>query len=349
MSQVMNHDTTASARELLQKLSAARLEDVGEGFWEVGFRALGSDCELFFAANDQAAAQAYVAAAFAWLAAFEAKFSRYRGDSLTSLINANAGVSWTEIDAETDLLLDLCDNAHFVTRGAFDATSLPLSQLWDWKRKHDSLPSAAEVEAAKSLVAWKNIQRDPGRIFLPTKGMMLDFGGVGKEFAVDCLAQLGTAHGLVHLMVDLGGDIAVRGEPPEGGGWYVGLEDPADNDKCYCGVRLKHGAAVATSGDYRRFFHLDGLTFGHIIDSRTGWPVANGTRAVTVIAPRCTAAGLLSTSAMVLGGSDAIAMLEGNPGVQGCLWHQGRLHETRGFRRNVLPQGWDDDNDSEKS
>jgi thiamine biosynthesis lipoprotein len=183
--------------------------------------------------------------------------------------------------------------------------------------------------------------RAPNRIFLPEPDMMLDFGGVGKEFAVDCLKQLAVGAGIEHVMVDLGGDIAVQGEPPEGGGWYIGLEDPANTDKAYCGIRLRSGGAVATSGDYRRCFQFEGRTYGHILDCRTGWPVCNGTRSVTVIAPRCTSAGVLSTSAMIIGGQDAIAMLERTPGVQGCLWRNQQLHETRGFRRNVLPDGWD--------
>lgn len=343
----MTPDLSASASELLQKLSAARLLRVEDGFWEVTFRALGSPCELFFAANDEVQARRYVQAAFTWLASFEARFSRFRPDSIVSRINAAAGRDWVDIDDETNLLLDLCDNAHFVTRGAFDATALPLSQLWDWKQARQTLPTPEEIAQARSLVGWQRIQRAPGRIFLPCPGMMLDFGGIGKEFAVDCLLRLGDASGIPHLMVDLGGDIAVRGEPPEGGGWYVGLEDPSDNERCYCGIRLKDGAAIATSGDYRRCFQLDGLTFGHIIDARTGWPVANGTRAVSVIAPRCTAAGLLSTSAMVLGGQDAIIMLERNPGVEGCLWHKGRVMETRGFRRSILPAGWEDESEAD--
>lgn len=334
---------TATAKAIRSKLEESHLRDVGDGFWECAFRALGSACELFYSAADRATAEGYRATALDWLATFEAQFSRFLPDSLISRINDNAGIEWTEIDAQTELLLDLCDHHHFVTQGAFDATSLPLSELWDWKRKHDSLPSEAEISEAKGRVGWKRIQRAPGRIFLPERGMRLDFGGVGKEFAVDCLAQLATACGIEDVMVDLGGDIAVNGEPPEGGGWYVGLEDPAHEGTSYCGIRLKSGAAVATSGDYRRCFQLDGSTYGHIIDCRTGWPVSNGTRSVSVIASRCTMAGLLATSAMIIGGQDAILMLERTPGVQGSLWCRGRHHETRGFRRNVLPLGWDDE------
>lgn len=334
---------SATETLLRQKLREAPLTEVGDGFWEVAFRSLGSACDLFFAAPDSRAADAYRLAAFDWLAEFEAHYSRFLHDSLVSQINANAGIDWVPIDARTEVLLDLCEHNHFVTQGAFDATSLPLSELWDWKRKHDSLPTEAEIAIAKACIGWKRVQRAPGRLFLPERGMKLDFGGVGKEFAVDCLLQLAVAHGIEHIMVDLGGDIAVLGEPPEGGGWYVGLEDPTNEGRSYCGIRLQSGGAVATSGDYRRCFQHDGRTYGHIIDCRTGWPVANGTRSASVIASRCTAAGLLSTSAMIIGGRDAIDMLERTPGVQGVLWRDGRLFETRGFRRNVLPEGWDEE------
>lgn len=328
---------------LRERLSKSLIEEIEDDFYEVPFFALGSECELYFSAVTFEVAQAFVARAFEWLAQFEARHSRFLPDSEISRINANAGVEWTDIHPETDVLLDLCGHSNFVSEGAFDATSLPLSRLWDWKRKHDSLPTEDEIAAAKSLVGWKSIERSPGRIFLPQKGMMLDFGGVGKEFAVDCLKQLAVACGIQHVMVDLGGDIAVQGEPPEGGGWYVGLEDPSNTDNSHCGIRLKDRAAVATSGDYRRCFQHNGRTYGHILDCRTGWPVANGTRSVTVIASRCTEAGLLATSAMIIGGADAVTMLERTPGVQGCVWSNGRLFETRGFRRSVLPKGWDDD------
>jgi thiamine biosynthesis lipoprotein len=328
---------------LRAELEASLLTDVGDGFWECEFRALGSACELFYAAKDQAAAEHFRRVAFDWLAEFEVRCSRFLADSEVSSINAQAGRDWVPIHAQTEMLLDLCDHYHFVTEGAFDATSLPLSRLWDWKQQHDSLPSLEEIAAAKKVIGWKRIQRAPGRILLPEPGMMLDFGGVGKEFAVDCLKALALSCGIEHVMVDLGGDIAVQGEPPEGGGWYIGLEDPANTEQAHCGIRLRSGGAVATSGDYRRCFQFEGRTYGHILDCRTGWPVANGTRSATVIAPRCTTAGVLSTSAMIVGGQDAITMLERSPGVQGCLWRNNLLHETRGFRRNVLPQGWDQD------
>ncbi|CAN5813945.1 FAD:protein FMN transferase [soil metagenome] len=337
----MTSPVTAPVFNRKLRLHEAPLTDAGEGFWEVCFFALGAECELFFSAPRREAAEDFRHEANEWLTSFEQRFSRFLPDSLISKINASAGQEWVAVDAQTEMLLDLCEHYHWISKGAFDATSLPLSRLWDWKRHHDSLPTADEITEAKKHVGWKRVQRAPGRVFLSEPGMHLDFGGLGKEFAVDCLIQLAGVCGIERIMVDLGGDLAVRGEPPEGGGWYVGLEDPLDNARCYCGIRLRHGAAVATSGDYRRRFEFEGSTYGHIIDCRTGWPVANGTRAVSVIAPHCTTAGVLSTSAMVLGGEEAIAMLQRTPGVEGCLWKNDRLYETPGFRRAVLPQGWD--------
>lgn len=331
----------STAQKLFQQWESAPLVAADDDFWEVEFRALGSACELFFSAANQTLAEKFCRSAFQWLANFEARCSRFLPDSKLSEINANAGESWTSVDPLIETLLDLCAHHHFVSEGSFDATSLPLSELWDWKQRHEMLPSAEEISNAQKRVGWHRVQRSAGKVFLPEPGMKLDFGGVGKELAVDCLLQIALAQGIKNIMIDLGGDIAVHGEPPEGGGWYIGLEDPENNENCYCGLRLRSGASVATSGDYRRNFQHAGRTYGHILDCRTGWPVANGTRAVTVIAPRCTQAGLLATSAMIVGGSNAIRMLERSPGVEGCLWHQHQLHETRGFRRSVLPAGWD--------
>jgi FAD:protein FMN transferase len=335
---------TASHLQLQARLTSSELCETDEGWWEVAFHALGSDCELFFAADTVEQAQRFAGSALAWIATFEARHSRFLPDSELSLINLNAAKGFTSICAETELLLDLCDQVHFATQGAFDPTSLPLSELWSWRQRSaaPAVPTAEEIAAAKAHIGWKRVQRAQGKVLLPEPGMKLDFGGVGKEFAVDSLLRVALGCGIQHVMVDLGGDIAVHGEPPEGGGWYVGLEDPLDNNKCYCGIRLRSGAAVASSGDYRRCFQHQGTTYGHIIDCRSGWPVAHGTRAVSVIAPRCTQAGLLSTAAMILGGQAAIDLLDRTPGVQGCVWHLGRILETRGFRRSVLPKGWED-------
>src|SRR6476659_3731957 len=171
---------TASQKILRARLAEASLVEVGDDFYEVLFHALGSKCQLLFFAPDRAAAEAYCEAAFDWLSAYEARYSRFLPDSLLSHINGQAGIGWVGIDAQGERLLDLCDHCHFFTEGAFDPTSLPLTLLWDWKRKHDQLPRDEEIQQALAHIGWNRVQRSRGCVFLPEKGMMLDFGGVGK-------------------------------------------------------------------------------------------------------------------------------------------------------------------------
>lgn len=336
--------SSADLRAALEQNALLVPETDAEGWYDCEFRALGSQCSLFFEAQSPQGAEKFRRSALAWLAGFEARFSRYREDSTLCRLNALSGTGeWLRADPDMNALLGLCEEWNFQTQGAFDATTLPLSRLWDWKARHDTLPTEAEIREAASLTGWQHVQRSGDQVRLARRGMEIDFGGVGKEYAADVLRVLGRNAGLSSLMVSLGGDISVFGEPPEGGSWYVGLEHPEAPEKCHCGIRLRDGSAVATSGDYRRCFVHNGIRYGHIIDSRTGRPVANGTHAVSVIAPLCTRAGLAATTAMILGGMAGIAELDRQHGVEGCLWKDGRLIETRGFRRCILPDGWDDE------
>src|SRR5258708_34756225 len=146
--------------------------------------ALGTVCEVQFASENEAQAQAFVESAISWVAAFEAKYSRFRPASLVSRINIAAGVSWSEIDEEMEQLLNLCDELYFMTQGILDPTMLPLIRLWDYKAEKPVFPTGAQIGAAVRLVGWRKVQRAAGKIFLPERGMGLDFGGFGKEDAV---------------------------------------------------------------------------------------------------------------------------------------------------------------------
>src|SRR6185436_20093018 len=153
---------------------------------KLSFPALGTNCEVQYAApSGDAQAADFERAAVAWVNAFEAKYSRFRPDSLISRINAAAGREWVEVDAEMEGLLKLCDTLQFMTQGVLDPTALPLIRLWDYKAPKPRIPAAAEIAAARELVGWTKLQRAPGKVFLPRAGMALDFGGFGKEYAVD--------------------------------------------------------------------------------------------------------------------------------------------------------------------
>jgi thiamine biosynthesis lipoprotein len=303
---------------------------------KLSFPALGTTCEVQYAApsGDKQAAD-FERATVAWVNAFEAKYSRFRPDSLLSRINAAAGREWVEVDAEMEGVLKLCDTLHFMTQGILDPTMLPVIRLWNYKADTPRIPTPAEVDAARALVGWKKVQRAPGKVFLPVSGMALDFGGFGKEYAVDITAQIAAEHGIKNALVDFGHDLRAMGAPPGRPAWHIGLEDP-QKPGTPAGSMAIVGKGVASSGDYIRRFVVDGKRYGHIVDPRTGRPVANGCIQATVIASSCLQAGVLSTTAFVLGVPRGIEFIQGCPGAEGLLVTDRVRAQTRGFFNYVV-------------
>ena len=295
------------------------------------FPAMGTTCEVQFATNDAAQAAAFEKAAVGWVTAFEAKYSRFRPDSLVSRINAAAGLEWVEVDAEMEQMLKLCETLHFMTHGVLDATALPLIRLWNYKADKPVVPTVAQVSAALHLVGWGKVQRAPGKVFLPEEGMALDFGGFGKEYAVDLVAQIALDHGITNALVDFGHDLRAIGAPPGRPAWHIGLEDPTKPGTASVSVALHGSKGIASSGDYIRCFTVGGKRYGHIIDPRTGFPVANGCLQATVIAGSCLQAGVLSTTAFVMGVPKGIEFIQACPGAEGLLITSNARAQTRAF------------------
>jgi FAD:protein FMN transferase len=299
------------------------------------FQAMGTRCRVCLVEPTRQAANEYLNQVLTWVADFEAKYSRFLNDSLIGFINSAAGKMWVEVDEETDRLFNLCNDLFFLTRGAFDPTALPLIQLWNWKANPPSVPADATIHAARELTGWQKIQRRRGAIFLPQSGMCLDLGGIGKEYAVDMVVALAAQYGIEHVLADFGQDIRVQGRPPGRPAWHVGLENPQKPGSCWGSVAVT-SHAVASSGDYLRHFVYQGQRYGHIIDPRTGHPVRNGCQAVNVVASTCTIAGILSTTAFILGPQEGFNLINGYHGASGAmLTEQGHFITPRFYEHLV--------------
>ncbi len=228
-------------------------------------------------------------------------------------INRAAGLQAVEVDTETAQLLVFADSLWTLSGGLFDLTSGALRRAWDFKA--GKLPSVNALQKILEQVGWQHVERQGLRVRLAVPGMELDFGGIGKEYAADRAAAVLRQHGVDHALVNLGGDIHALGERglPEmlGDSWSVHIQHPRarapDSDTSLAVLRLARGG-LATSGDYERFFELDGIRYCHVLDPRTGWPAAYW-QSVTVLAANTTAAGALTTIAM-LKGPDAIPWLQ---------------------------------------
>ena len=269
-----------------------------------GFRAMAAEHELLLDAPSEADAARAAQAAIADVARIEAKYSRYRDDSVTSAINRAAGApAPVAIDAETAALLRYADQCHGQSDGAFDITSGVLRRAWDFRRTPPRLPAADEVDALRALVGWRRVEWSDRAIRLPEAGMQVDFGGIGKEYAADRAATILTGYGVRHALVNLGGDVRALGTQPGGAPWRIGVVHPRKPDTAIGGFEVAD-AAVATSGDYERYFEIDGRRYSHILDARTGWPVDHW-QSASVVAPVCTLAGTLATLAMLRPDADA--------------------------------------------
>jgi thiamine biosynthesis lipoprotein len=302
---------------------------------KLSFPALGTTCEVqYVSPEDGPPMEDFEATAVNWVLGFEAKFTRFRPSSLISRINAAAGRSWVEVDAEMEEMFRLCDSLHAMTQGVLDPTALPLIRLWNWKAEHPTIPAPDQIEAARRLTGWRKVQRAPGKVLLPEPGMALDFGGFGKEYAVDIIAQAAAGFGIDNVLVDFGHDLRARGAPPGRPAWHIGLEDPNHPGRTSGSLAI-NDLGVASSGDYVRSFKIGGRRYGHIIDPRTGWPVANGCIQATVIAGTCLQAGVLSTTAFVLGLQEGIALIRSFPAAEGIISTETQRAQTPGFFRHV--------------
>lgn len=305
-----------------------------DGGQEVTFRALGTTCRILVGGPAESAVP-FFRAALNWVAAFEAKYSRFLGESLVSRINCAAGEDWVALDREAEAIFGLCHELNFLSRGIFDPTSLPVVALWNWKEPRTTLPSEAEIAAAMALVGWREVQRAPGKIRLPRRGMSLDLGGMGKEYAVDQIVLLAQRSGFSSVLADFGADVRTAGPPPDRrAAWHIGLENPQKPGTCWTGLAIRE-AAVATSGDYIRKFELNGRRYGHIVDPRTGWPVTHGLRAVSVVAPSCTQAGFLSTAAFVRGPQEGLRLIESTAGAAGALVTDNQILQSHRFHELI--------------
>jgi thiamine biosynthesis lipoprotein len=277
-------------------LGPIAVEPRGTELVAVCFNAMASHCEVLLRASHLGAARELgeCAAQEAWR--IEEKYSRYRSDSVISQLHARRGIPVT-VDEETASLFDFAQRCYRISDGMFDITSGVLRGAWTFDGS-DRLPAPNAIAALMPYIGFEKLKWQSPIIELPL-GMELDLGGIGKEYAVDRAYELLSKKAPGPFLVNFGGDLRASGPPPNGF-WQVGIEKPDQEQNAGMILRLERGA-LATSGDSKRFVQRDGRRYGHVLNPKTGWPVQNAPRSVTVAASSCTEAGLLATLALLHG------------------------------------------------
>ena len=263
------------------------------------FNAMGSPCELKFYAENEVSAKEVADKVIADVQRIEQRYSRYREDSVLSGINRAAEDGGSiAVDDETMALLNYANTCYKQSSGMFDISSGILRKAWDFKTQ--KIPKKAEIKQLLKSIGWKKIKLGEKEISFSVPGMHLDFGGIGKEYAVDRAAAICWQHGVQHGLVNLGGDIKIIGPHIDGKPWMVGICHPRKANELLTRLSLYSGG-VASSGDYQRCIEINGTRYSHVLNPKTGWPV-RGLASVTVIAEQCVIAGSACTIAMLMEG-----------------------------------------------
>jgi thiamine biosynthesis lipoprotein len=260
----------------------------------------------------------------------------YAEDSELSRINRNAGIAPVKVSAETLAVIAAALRAARETEGGFDVTVGPIVRLWDFTKK--TIPTREQIEEARSLVGYRHVLVDEqaSTVFLDTKGMQIDLGGIIKGYAADRAAVVLRQHGIASGIVAVAGDISLFGKQPDGRPWRVGIQHPrpkGEEAALLATLDINDGA-ISTSGDYQRFFMENGVRYHHLLNPETGFP-QDLCRSVTIVAPQAVDTDAFATGIFILGPEKGIATLE-RLGMDGVIVDAtGEVLMTKGIRNRV--------------
>lgn len=250
--------------------------------------------------------------------AVDNSLSPFNKQSIITRVNNNDSVSVNELFTE---VFNTAKYIYSETHGTFDPTVAPLVNAWGFGFKKGMDISSATIDSLRMLVGFDCINLDKGRITKADPRIMLDFSAIAKGYGSDCVARVLDSCGIKNYMVEIGGEVVVKGHNKNGNPWGIGITKPIDDSlsvsqELQTVLRLTD-CAIATSGNYRNFYYKDGVKYAHTIDPRTGYPVQHSLLSATVIADNCMRADALATAFMVLGADSAMAYCERHPEIEG--------------------------------
>jgi thiamine biosynthesis lipoprotein len=279
---------------------------------------MGTLVEISVIGRDEDKAAAAIGDAFAEMERIEKLMSRRIPESEISRINGWAGVKPKRVSTE---VLEVIQRAREISKasgGYFDISVGALLDLWGFEGSGSRVPSKVEVEQALRSVGYGGIYVDEeaSTVELKRKGMRIDLGGIAKGYAVDRAYELLRSMGYRNMIVNAGGDMRVGGRKQKGP-WVIGIQDPRDRSRIL--ATLDAGdVSIATSGDYERYFEVDGIRYHHLLNPFAGFP-ARQCRSVTILAKDALSADALATAVFVMGPQEGERFIEAMEGVEGLI------------------------------
>jgi thiamine biosynthesis lipoprotein len=290
---------------------------------------MGTTARVVLYATTAPEAEQAAAAAFARIATLDATLSDYRPESELSRLTREGVGHPVPVSRDLFRVLDAAQGLAARTRGAFDITVGPLSQLWRRARRQVALPSPEELTAARALSRYQLLTLDPRAqtATVGQAGMRLDAGGIAKGFGADEALAVLRRRGVGHALVAVGGDVALGEAPPGRAGWQVALAGLRPPGSAPGSPILVHGVGVSTSGDAEQWVEIAGQRYSHIVDPTTGLGLT-GHQSVTVVAGDAMTSDMLATAISVLGHDAGMGLVEGTPGVAALVGTVSDGHES---------------------
>ncbi len=264
------------------------------------YSSVGFCCDTVVTVSAYADSQQVVDDALAVCARYEQLLSKEIAGSDVWNINHANGDPVVVSDAAIQVLT-IAQEVYQLSDGAFDITIASASELWDFRSDTPQVPNAdALLNACLHIDAFK-IEVQGNTVTLPVD-MRIDLGGVAKGYIADQVKAYLLAQGVKSACINMGGNVVTIGTKPDGADWQVGVRDPNGTAADSCKVVSVHDMAVVTSGDYERYFEVDGVRYHHILDPKTGMPVMGEVRSVTILCADSAVADALSTAIFVMQG-----------------------------------------------
>ncbi len=291
---------------------------------------MGTDLKLEVFGEDPMTLEKVLNDAVVELERIEALMTDWKPSPLTRL-NDQAGSGAVRVPSELASIIRRSLEVSKLTGGAFDISYGAIGRLWSFSREDPRLPKASSIRAALKLVGYEKIQVDEKQplVTLPSE-MTLGLGGIAKGYGVDRAMGVYLKHGIEHGIVNAGGDLKVLGKK-NGKLWEIAIKHPRERERVMALLRVSN-TCVVTSGDYERFFEVDGKRYHHIIDPRTGYP-STGAMSATVVAQSAEYADALATALTVLSPQEGLSLVERLHRVEAIVVGQdGRVHATSGLQ-----------------
>lgn len=198
--------------------------------------------------------------------------------------------------------------------GAFDMTVKPLVDAWGFGReRHSKVPDSDRIAALLPMVGYRLLEIKGDSLIKKHPGVLIDANGIAQGYTLDVLADFVEERKIKNYLIELGGEIRVRGGNEEGRSWRIGIEappGPGSDAEPLSRLISVSGKGLSTSGNYRRYFESGGKHYAHTIDPRNGYPTQNNIISVTVVAPDCITADAWDNALMVLGLPAAFELLQ---------------------------------------